>query len=67
MLQLNPHVPAVLAAFGAAAADLRQRVEAGDPASFGEFFRRDAELFGPYLDRASAETDALIGFLAERG
>jgi prephenate dehydrogenase len=65
MLQLNPHVPGVLASFQAAAADLRARVEGGDPSSFAEFFTRNAGMYRPYLDRAAAETDALIGFLAE--
>jgi prephenate dehydrogenase len=67
ILQLNPHVPAVLASFGAAAADLRERVEGGDLTSFVEFFGRAAEAYRPYLDQAASETDALIGFLAERG
>ena len=67
ILQLNPHVPGVLAAFEAAAADLRSRVEGRDLPPFVEFFERDAEMYRPYLDRAAAETDALIGFLAERG
>ncbi|MDD1666907.1 MAG: prephenate dehydrogenase/arogenate dehydrogenase family protein, partial [Methanomicrobiales archaeon] len=64
MLQLNPHVPPVLASFEAAAADLRQRVEGGDLPPFVEFFERASETYRPYLDQAAAETDALIGFLA---
>ena len=64
MLQLNPHVPGVLASFEAAAADLRGRVEAGDLPSFLEFFGRVAELYRPYRDRAAAETDDLIQFMA---
>jgi prephenate dehydrogenase len=64
MLQLNPHVPGVLASFEAAAADLRGRVEAGDLPSFMEFFGRVAELYRPYRDRAAAETDDLIEFMA---
>ena len=66
MLQLNPHVPPVLASFEAAAADLRGRVEGGDLPSFVEFFGRAADTYRPYLDQAAAETDALIGFLAGR-
>ena len=66
MLQLNPHVPAVLAAFEGAAADLRRRVEGGDPAAFSEFFGRVAEMYRPYTGRASTETDALIEFMAGR-
>ncbi|HVN65455.1 MAG TPA: prephenate dehydrogenase/arogenate dehydrogenase family protein [Methanomicrobiales archaeon] len=66
ILQLNPHVPGVLAAFGAAAADLRERVEGGDLSSFVEFFGRNAEMYRPYLDQAAAETDALIAYLTEK-
>jgi len=66
MLQLNPYVPGVLAAFGEAAADLRQRVEGGDLPAFVEFFGRVAELYGPYRDHAAEETDALIEFMAGR-
>jgi prephenate dehydrogenase len=66
MLQLNPHVPPVLASFGEAATDLRTRVEGGDLPSFVEFFGRVAELYRPYRDQASAETDALIEFMAGR-
>jgi prephenate dehydrogenase len=64
ILQLNPHVPGVLASFGEAAADLRARVEGGDLPAFMEFFDRAAETYRPYLDQAAAETDALIGFMA---
>jgi prephenate dehydrogenase len=64
ILQLNPYVPAVLASFEAAAAELRRRVEGGDLPSFVEFFERAAETYRPYRDQAAAETDALIGFLA---
>jgi prephenate dehydrogenase len=67
MLQLNPHVPGVLASFEAAAADLRGRVEAGGLPSFVEFFERVADLYRPYRDRAAAETDALIEFMAGGG
>jgi prephenate dehydrogenase len=66
MLQLNPHVPPVLASFGEAAADLKKRVESGELPSFVEFFGRAAEMYRPYRDQAAAETDALIGFLAGR-
>jgi prephenate dehydrogenase len=66
MLQLNPHVPGVLASFQAAAAELRQRVEGGDLPSFVDFFDRAAEVYRQYRDQAAAETDALIGFLAGR-
>ena len=64
MLQLNPFVPEVLSAFECAAADLRWRVEGGDPPSFAEFFGRIAEMYRPYRDTAAAETDALIEFMA---
>ena len=66
MLQLNPHVPPVLASFEEAAADLRKRVEGGSLPTFVEFFERAAEMYRPYRDRAAEETDALIGFLAGR-
>ncbi|HVP24878.1 MAG TPA: prephenate dehydrogenase/arogenate dehydrogenase family protein [Methanomicrobiales archaeon] len=66
MLQLNPHVPPVLASFEAAAADLRRRVEGGELPPFVEFFERTAEKYRPYLDQASVETDALIEFMAGR-
>jgi prephenate dehydrogenase len=66
MLQLNPHMPGVLAAFEEAAADLRKRVEGGEPASFVEFFGRIAELYLPYRDQAASETDTLIEFMAGR-
>jgi len=66
MLQLNPHVPAVLAAFEGAAADLCSRVEGGDPAAFSGFFGRVAEMYRPYTNQASTETDALIEFMAGR-
>jgi prephenate dehydrogenase len=66
MLQLNPHLPGVLAAFEAAAGDLRRRVEGGEPASFVEFFVRVAELYRPHLEQAARETDALIEFMAGR-
>jgi prephenate dehydrogenase len=67
ILQLNPHVPPVLASFGEAAADLRKCVEGGELPPFVEFFGRAAETYRPYLDQEVSETDALIGFLAERG
>jgi prephenate dehydrogenase len=66
ILQLNPHVPAVLASFDEAVSDLRRRVEGGELPSFVEFFDRAAETYRPYLDQAASETDALIGFLAGR-
>ncbi|HVN66115.1 MAG TPA: prephenate dehydrogenase/arogenate dehydrogenase family protein [Methanomicrobiales archaeon] len=66
MLQLNPHVPPVLASFEAAAADLRRRVEGGELPPFVEFFERAAEKYRPYLGQAAAETDALIEFMAGR-
>lgn len=66
MLQMNPFVPEVLAAFGGAATDLRGRVESGDLPSFAEFFERVAEMYRPYRDQAAAETDALIEFMAGR-
>ncbi|HMA05167.1 MAG TPA: prephenate dehydrogenase/arogenate dehydrogenase family protein [Methanomicrobiales archaeon] len=66
MLQLNPHVPSVLASFEAAAADLRARVEGGELPAFVEFFGRVAELYRPYRDQAAVETDALIDFMAGR-
>jgi prephenate dehydrogenase len=66
MLQLNPHVPGVLASFEAAAADLRARVEAGELPPFVEFFGRVADLYRPYRDQAAAETDTLIEFMAGR-
>ncbi len=66
MLQLNPHVPGVLASFGEAAADLRRRVEGGELPAFVEFFGRVAELYRPYRDHAAEETDALIEFMAGR-
>ena len=66
ILQLNPHVPGVLASFQAAVADLRTRVESGELPSFVEFFGRVAELYRPYRDQAAEETDALIEFLAGR-
>ena len=66
ILQLNPHVPPVLASFEEAAADLRKRVESGDLPAFTDFFGRAAETYRPYLEQAAEETDALIGFLAGR-
>jgi len=66
MLQLNPHVPAVLSAFEGAAAELRQRVEGGDPAAFAGFFERIAAMYRPFGEKAAAETDALIEFMAGR-
>ena len=64
MLQMNPFVPEVLSGFEGAAADLHRRVESGDLPSFVEFFERVAEMYRPYRDQASAETDALIDFMA---
>ena len=66
MLQLNPYVPQVLSAFEGAAADLRGRVATGELPSFVEFFERVAEMYRPYEEQASGETDALIEFLAGR-
>jgi prephenate dehydrogenase len=66
MLQLNPHVPPVLASFEAAAADLRRRVEGKELPPFVEFFTRVAEMYRPFRDQAAAETDALIEFMAGR-
>jgi prephenate dehydrogenase len=64
MLQLNPYVPGMLAAFGEAAAELRGRGEGGELPSFVEFFERVAGMYLPYRDQAASETDALIEFLA---
>jgi prephenate dehydrogenase len=66
MLRMNPYVPGVLSAFEGAAADLRGRVEEGDLQSFVDFFERVAEIYRPYGEQASAETDALIEFMAGR-
>ncbi|MGA2934960.1 MAG: prephenate dehydrogenase/arogenate dehydrogenase family protein [Methanomicrobiales archaeon] len=64
MLQMNPYVPDVLSAFGGAAADLRGLVESGDLTSFTEFFERLAGMYRPHGEQATAETDALIEFMA---
>jgi len=42
------------------------RVGSGELPSFVEFFERVAEMYRPYEEQASGETDALIEFLAGR-
>jgi len=60
ILQLNPHVPPVLAACEDSFATLRQAIEGGDPGSFVEIFRDNTRNFGDYCERAATESDMLI-------
>ncbi|KUG20656.1 prephenate and/or arogenate dehydrogenase (unknown specificity) [hydrocarbon metagenome] len=66
MLQLNPAVPEVLGVFLDAAESLKKIVEAGDPASFEEFFTRNTGHYRDYLETATEETDGLIRYMVER-
>ncbi|MDI6718874.1 MAG: prephenate dehydrogenase/arogenate dehydrogenase family protein [Methanomicrobiales archaeon] len=66
MLQLNPFVPEVLAAFRGAAGDLSAIVEGGDLPAFRAFFGANARKYADYSPQAAEETDALIQFLVNR-
>jgi prephenate dehydrogenase len=65
ILRRNPHVPAVLEAAGTALQELADAVEDPGPGTFARLFEEDAALFAPYAATATAETDRLIGCLAE--
>jgi prephenate dehydrogenase len=66
ILQLNPCVSDVIAAFQQSAAELGDIVESGDPGLFTEFFRKNAEKYAEYSGKAMEETDALIECLVNR-
>ena len=65
MLQLNPYVPAVLAACEEAVKGIRAAVEGGDPQAFVEIFRMNADHFGDFCAVGMKETDALISAMVQ--
>jgi prephenate dehydrogenase len=66
ILQMNPAVPEVLAAFEEAVRTLREIVESGDGGRFQDFFSANAGHYASYLGAATAETDDLINHVVNR-
>lgn len=66
ILQMNPAVPEVLAAFEEAVRTLREIVESGDDERFQAFFAENAGHYASYLRAATEETDDLISHVVSR-
>ena len=66
ILQMNPAVPEVLAAFEDAVRTLREIVESGDDEEFRTFFAENAGHYASYLHTATEETDDLINHVVNR-
>ncbi len=66
ILQMNPAVPEVLAAFETAVRTLREIVESGDDERFRAFFAGNAGHYASYLTTATEETDDLIDHVVNR-
>ncbi|HQC34563.1 MAG TPA: prephenate dehydrogenase/arogenate dehydrogenase family protein, partial [Methanoculleus sp.] len=66
ILQMNPAVPEVLAAFEDAVRTLREIVESGDDEGFQAFFAENAGHYASYLHTATEETDDLINHVVNR-
>jgi prephenate dehydrogenase len=66
ILQLNPYVPAVLAACRSSAADLAAIVGSQDPALFRAFFAENSRNLGTACSDGQAMTDALIECMVRR-
>jgi prephenate dehydrogenase len=66
ILELNPEVPKVLAAFLESARVLREIVTSGDPAAFSAFFGENSRHYADYAAAATEETDALINYVVNR-
>ena len=66
ILQMNPAVPEVLAAFEDAVRALRRIVESGDGEEFRMFFAENAGHYASYLHTATEETDDLINHVVNR-
>jgi len=66
ILELNPKVPEVLAAFEESARMLRGIVDAKDPAAFADFFGQNSRHYADYAATATEETDALIDYVVNR-
>jgi prephenate dehydrogenase len=65
ILMDNPHVPAMLDALDTIASELRAIVESGDEDAFHHFFASQKAMFAPYVDQATAESNALIEALVK--
>lgn len=63
ILELNPHVPPVLAACEEALSSIRGFIEAGDTSAFEEAFLENSRNFGEYCQKAARETDRLISVM----
>ncbi|MDV2482380.1 prephenate dehydrogenase/arogenate dehydrogenase family protein [Methanoculleus sp. Wushi-C6] len=66
ILQMNPAVPEVLAAFEEAVRALREIVESGDDERFRAFFAANAGHYASFLRTATEETDDLINHTVGR-
>ncbi|WP_342771752.1 prephenate dehydrogenase/arogenate dehydrogenase family protein, partial [Methanoculleus sp. UBA300] len=66
ILQMNPAVPGVLAAFEEAVRTLREIVESGDRERFRAFFSGNSSHYASYLRAATEETDDLINHAVGR-
>jgi prephenate dehydrogenase len=65
ILMDNARVPEVLGALDSIASDLRSMVESGDEDAFRRFFADQKVMFAPYIDQATAESNALIDALVK--
>ncbi|TAJ45350.1 prephenate dehydrogenase/arogenate dehydrogenase family protein [Methanofollis fontis] len=66
ILQENPAVPEVLAAFSDAAVELSRAVVDGDEQAFTEIFAADARYFSGYIPQATEDSEVLVRCLSER-
>lgn len=66
IIQLNPHVPAVLSACEESIGRLRAAASDDGPASFVRMFEKNAAYFGPFCRESAELTDRLIRCMVER-
>jgi prephenate dehydrogenase len=66
ILQMNPSVPAVIAAFHEAVERLSEITKGKQRDHFTTFFDKNVAKFSAYSDEAHEETDALIEFMVRR-
>lgn len=66
ILELNPHVPPVLAACEGALSSLREIIERGDTGAFEKLFRENSHHFGEYCETAARESDLLIAAMVKQ-